>query len=63
MEIEMITGTTMLTATTYTITAPNGEVLAYSQCLTTGDVIVGVLLLAVFIVTFRQQIISSIRGR
>lgn len=59
----MITGTTMLTATTYTITAPNGEVLAYSQFLTTGDVLTGVLLLAIFILMFRQQIVKSIRGQ
>ncbi len=63
MEILVITGTNLITTTAYIITAPGGQQVAYSQYLTTGDVITGVLLLAVLVFAVRNRIVDVIRSK
>ncbi len=63
MEILVITGTNLITTTAYIITAPTGQQVAYSQYLTTGDVITGVLLLAVLVFAVRNRIVDVIRSK
>lgn len=62
MDILVITGTNLITTTAYIITAPGGSQVAYSQYLTTGDVIAGVLLLGILVVLVYGRIISVGRG-
>jgi hypothetical protein len=62
MDILVITGTTVVSATTYIITAQTGQQVAYSQFLTTGDVISGCLLLAILVVMVYGRIVSVGRG-
>jgi hypothetical protein len=63
MEILVITGTTVLSATAYIVSTPGGQSLAYSQFLTTGDVIAGVLLLALLVMSGRSWIVDTIRRK
>lgn len=63
MDILVITGTNLITTTAYIITAPTGQQVAYSQYLTTGDVLTGVLLLALLVLFIRDRIVLTIRSK
>jgi hypothetical protein len=63
MDILVITGTNYITTTAYIITTPGGQAVAYSQFLTTGDVIIGVLVLAVLVLLTRNRIVDTLRSK
>ena len=64
MEIDIITSTLYATMTQYIVTEPiTGASVVYQATLTTGDVIIGAMLMALTVAALYFSIATAIRGR